>query len=846
MIDIPVTFEEESEFDVAFEEDSEFDVEFGGVSKDDYHGEYVVTPTEEIHTLLTTDKLLSQNIVVEAIPSNYVGSNVPHKSSSDITVAGATVNVPTGYYETGATKSVASGTEGTPTATKGSVSNHAISVTPSVTNVGGYIQGGTKTGTAVSVSASELVSGTKTITQNGTNIDVANYEKATVNVSAPSPTLQSKTHNVSSSGTTTITADAGYDGLSDVEVSVPSADPWLEITTAFSGSGNNRTWTATPKVLVDVAEGDTAGFMADGYEKSGTDPLRFNTVPSNTTITPTESAQTVGGSNYMMEGAVTVNAIPSNYVGSGITRRSSTDLSASGATVTVPSGYYASQASKSVANGTAGTPTASKGTVSNHSISVTPSVTNTTGYITGSTKTGTAVTVTASELASGNKAITENGTNIDVVGYSTVSVNVQGGGSSMQTDMVEGGTSVASTLSFTGLKGEPTSFYVVIDANVAVSTSSKVVCIIFDGSSLHAQTVTNISNAQASYDMGFTKSYSNGTLTITNTDTSASFVTGVEYFVTYTYGGGAVDTKDVQVGSGATSITFTGLEAEPALWSCIFKNNFSTSSGYQRVMAVGENVNGYAVGVAMDSQANVSGSYWSYSYNNGSLTITSQGTNQGGYFHQPGYYQLTYAYDNGSSGNYQSKTVTPTTSQQVVEADSGYDALKKVTVNAMPTMTLPSATSATSSGTSKATITPSSSAQYLNIPTGYNETAQYYTISASGGGSSKNVQVLQSTSRTNAGSLTKVLGDLTVSKTGTYDIYWSGGRSNTSTSYTWGTRLYVDGTGYGTENTTWTNNCQSNHLTNVSLTANQKLSVYARGRTGSYYTFAPMLAIVEV
>ena len=160
-------------------------------------------------------------------------------------------------------------------------------------------------------------------------------------------------------------------------------------------------------------------------------------------------------------------------------------------------------------------------------------------------------------------------------------------------------------------------------------------------------------------------------------------------------------------------------------------------------------------------------------------------------------------------------------------------------------MTLPSSASASSSGTSKATITPTSSAQYLNIPTGYNDTAQYYTIAASGGGTSKNVQVLQSTSRTNSSSLTKVLGDLTVTKTGTYDIYWSGGRTNTSTSYTWGTRLYVDGTGYGTENTSWSNNCQSNHLSNVSLTANQKLSVYARGRTGSYYTFAPMLVIVE-
>jgi hypothetical protein len=67
-------------------------------------------------------------------------------------------------------------------------------------------------------------------------------------------------------------------------------------------------------------------------------------------------------------------------------------------------------ASASVAAGTAGTPSASKGTVSNHSISVTPSVTNTTGWITGSTKTGTAVTVSASELVSGSETKTANGT----------------------------------------------------------------------------------------------------------------------------------------------------------------------------------------------------------------------------------------------------------------------------------------------------------------------------------------------------------------------------------------------------------------------------------------------------
>lgn len=180
--------------------------------------------------------------------------------------------------------------------------------------------------------------GTKSITANGNNIDVRQYAAVNVNVPSGSPSLQSKTKSYTPSETAqseTVTADSGYDGLSQVFVSV--------------------------------------------------------------------------------------GAVSSTYVGSGITRRSSSDLTASGATVTAPAGYYESSASKSVASGTAGTPTASKGTVSNHAISVTPSVTNTTGYITGGTKTGTAVSVSASELVSGTLSITSSGTK-DVTNYASASV----------------------------------------------------------------------------------------------------------------------------------------------------------------------------------------------------------------------------------------------------------------------------------------------------------------------------------------------------------------------------------------------------------------------------------------
>ena len=120
-------------------------------------------------------------------------------------------------------------------------------------------------------------------------------------------------------------------------------------------------------------------------------------------------------------------------------------------------------------------------------------------------------------------------------------------------------------------------------------------------------------------------------------------------------------------------------------------------------------------------------------------------------------------------------------------------------------------------------------------------------VGTASGGTSKNTQVVQGTTRSNASSLTAIGSELTVSKTGTYDIYYSCMRTNTSASYTWGTQLYIDGTAHGSENTTWTNNQQNTHLTNVSLTSGQKLRVYGRETRGtSYYICAPMLAIVEV
>lgn len=164
------------------------------------------------------------------------------------------------------------------------------------------------------------------------------------------------------------------------------------VDTTDSHGGTVRTITGldisdTTAVASDVASGKYF-YTSDGTKAQGTASGGSGTVnlQARTNINPTTSSQTItADSGYDGLSSVQINAMPS---------------------------------------GTAGTPTATKSSVSNHSITVTPSVTNTTGYITGSTINGTGVSVTASELASGNKEITSNGNNIDVVGYSTVSVSV--------------------------------------------------------------------------------------------------------------------------------------------------------------------------------------------------------------------------------------------------------------------------------------------------------------------------------------------------------------------------------------------------------------------------------------
>lgn len=113
--------------------------------------------------------------------------------------------------------------------------------------------------------------------------------------------------------------------------------------------------------LITASGSWTRGFTTDN-SYSSTNQLSTQAAK---TVTPTESSQTAVASGKYTTGAVTVAAIPSDYVGSDITERSSSDLTASGATVTVPAGYYPSQATKSVTTMTLPTAVSSSSVGSN-------------------------------------------------------------------------------------------------------------------------------------------------------------------------------------------------------------------------------------------------------------------------------------------------------------------------------------------------------------------------------------------------------------------------------------------------------------------------------------------------
>lgn len=160
---------------------------------------------------------------------------------------------------------------------------------------------------------------------------------------------------------------------------------------------NSVTYQNVPKVEIPKSGGGTASFVdaSDATLSNGNQMLASYTAYSGTT----------------------------KYTGT-ITTKSSSDLTASGDTVSVPAGYYSSTATKAVSAGSVTAPSTISGssaTVSTgtntltltKSISVTPSVT-TAGYISSGTAGSSSVSLTASVTTKGATTYTPTTSNQEI------------------------------------------------------------------------------------------------------------------------------------------------------------------------------------------------------------------------------------------------------------------------------------------------------------------------------------------------------------------------------------------------------------------------------------------------
>ena len=181
-----------------------------------------------------------------------VTGTITTKSSSDLTVSGATVTAPAGFYSSAASKSVSTTTHPNPTA---SIASSTGIVTATHVQSTGYVTGGTTTGT----------------------LNLTTQAAQTLNTSTVDRTISS------------------YRWLTGVQTI-------KSVTTSNLTAGN-----IASGVTVKVGDANNASRIS---QVTGT----YSPATSTLTVTPTTTSQTFNATGVYGYKPVTVNAIPSSYI----------------------------------------------------------------------------------------------------------------------------------------------------------------------------------------------------------------------------------------------------------------------------------------------------------------------------------------------------------------------------------------------------------------------------------------------------------------------------------------------------------------------------------------------------
>ncbi len=562
--------------------------------------------------------------------------------------------------------------------------------------------------------------GTLSIISNGT-VNAAIYEFVNVNVPAGA-TVSNQDKTVSpSENEQIITADSGYTGLGTVTVKAISEE--------YIGSAID----VDPTITVS---GKTVTIPKGYYSAQNTKDVATMTLPTSASSSAT-----------------------SGYISKATIGRSTADQY-----INIPTGYNTAGAYykvSAVANGSAGTPTAAKGTVSNNTISITPSVTNITGYITGGTKSGTAVSVSASELVSGTLSINTNGTK-DVTNYAAVNVNVPTG----------------ATINNQNKTVTPTTSTQTIEADVDSNNYTGLGAVTVNPIPSNYIT-TSDANATASQILLNRTAYVNGskvTGSMPNNGATGGTITtqGGTYSIPAGYTSGGTVTASLSASTITNGVLNVATVTE-ATGDYGVQASITIPAGYYNTTTLSKVLS--TVLPAPATAISISQMLAGYqAYNNEGQLLTGTMTNQedwGATLDQTTTNVTIPAGYHDGTGTVSHATVTVPNPSFSFNASTGVVTASNTWTRGFTTntsysntytvsaMTLPTSAATTSSGTAKATITRSTATRYINIPVGYNNTAAHYVISAVANGSATGPSSVSGTGATvSAGSNT-----LTFSKT---------------------------------------------------------------------------------
>ena len=306
------------------------------------------TPTKSEQTVTPTSGKVLSSVTVAAIPDEYqdvsnvtaaagdvlagkvfvdatgaeIEGTIPEKDSDDLTVSGATVTAPAGYYATAATKTLSAGAlaaEATGSATVDSVSfaydstNEEFAITGS-----GSISG---TATASVATAGFVASD---VTASGSTTGTASVDTSVAMIEGSTAISGTKTFKPAIARTETAAAGAKNVGSGSASTSAPSSGYFVSV----QSPENTGTITATPSVTVagygtsthNGLEGasDTVGAQQSDVTYIGVQAGSATTPAETITATPSISVSDGGKIQVSVSGSKSITpTVSEGYVEAG-------------------------------------------------------------------------------------------------------------------------------------------------------------------------------------------------------------------------------------------------------------------------------------------------------------------------------------------------------------------------------------------------------------------------------------------------------------------------------------------------------------------------------------------------